>query len=241
MAETVVYEAHPAMFRAHPFWSALAVVLIAAFGVGIIVLLYWYIKTRATTLIVTEHELMYEKGILSKDRLSVNLRHVRSVYVAQSFVHRILGVGAVQVLTGDEPEFTVKDMPDPHAIREAISRGPGGAGRAGLTERSRGHERWGGGAVDRHGRCRVLFPRWDVRGPQPLRRRARSEARGGDRLRRLPRGDPGDSHRLRRRRRASPGSSSRYYCGAKVCAIGRWLGCAGVVAVWVVPLSISFW
>lgn len=123
MAETVVYEAHPAMFRAHPFWFVLAVLLIAAFGVGIIILLYWYIKTHATTLIVTEHELMYEKGILSKDRLSVNLRHVRSVYVAQSFVNRILGVGTVQVSTaGDEPEFTVKDMPDPHAIREAISR-----------------------------------------------------------------------------------------------------------------------
>jgi hypothetical protein len=58
------------MFRAHPFWFVLAVVLIAAFGVGIIILLYWYIKTHATTLIVTEHELMYEKGILSKDRLS---------------------------------------------------------------------------------------------------------------------------------------------------------------------------
>lgn len=123
MAETVVYEAHPAMFRAHPFLFVLSVLLIAAFGIGIVILLYWYIKTHATTLILTEHDLMYEKGILSKDRLSVNLRHIRSVYVMQSFVNRLLGVGTVQVSTaGDEPEFTVKDMPDPHAIREAISR-----------------------------------------------------------------------------------------------------------------------
>jgi ABC-type multidrug transport system permease subunit len=28
------------MFRAHPFWFVLAVVLIAAFGIGIIILLY---------------------------------------------------------------------------------------------------------------------------------------------------------------------------------------------------------
>jgi uncharacterized membrane protein YdbT with pleckstrin-like domain len=122
MSENVVYEAHPAMFRAHPFWFVLSVLLIAAFGVGIVILLYWYIKTRATTLIVTKQELMFEKGILSKDRLSVNLRHVRSVYVTQSFVNRILGVGTVQVSTaGDEPEFTIEDMPDPHEIREAIS------------------------------------------------------------------------------------------------------------------------
>ena len=33
----LVYEAHPAMFRAHPFWFILAVLLILAFGLGIII------------------------------------------------------------------------------------------------------------------------------------------------------------------------------------------------------------
>jgi len=123
MAGTVVYEAHPAMFRAHPFWFLLFVLLIAAFGTGLLILLYWYIKTRATALTVTEHELVYERGILSKDRLSVSLRHIRSVEVRQSFGNRIFGVGTIEIWTaGDEPEFTVKDLPDPHEIREAISR-----------------------------------------------------------------------------------------------------------------------
>lgn len=122
MAATVIYQAHPAMFRAHPFWFILFVLLIAAFGLGLLILLYWYVKTRATALTVTEHELLYEKGILSKERLSVSLRHVRSVQVNQSFINRILGVGTVEIATaGDEPEFTVTDMPDPHEIREAIS------------------------------------------------------------------------------------------------------------------------
>jgi uncharacterized membrane protein YdbT with pleckstrin-like domain len=66
---------------------------------------------------------MYEKGILSKDRTSVSLRHIRAVQVTQGFINRILGVGTVEISTaGDEPEFTVKDMPDPHEIREAISK-----------------------------------------------------------------------------------------------------------------------
>jgi uncharacterized membrane protein YdbT with pleckstrin-like domain len=123
MAGAMVYEAHPAMFQAHPFWFILFVLLIAAFGIGLLILLYWYVKTRATALTVTEHELMYERGILSKDRLSVSLRHVRSVHVTQGFVNRIFGVGTIQISTaGDEPEFTVKDLPDPQEIREAISR-----------------------------------------------------------------------------------------------------------------------
>jgi uncharacterized membrane protein YdbT with pleckstrin-like domain len=123
MAGQVVYEAHPAMFRAHPFWFILCVLLIAAFGIGIILLLYWYIKTRATALTVTDQELMYERGILSKDRTSVSLKHIRSVNIAQEFVNRIMGVGTVQISTaGDEPEFTIADMPDPYVIQEAITK-----------------------------------------------------------------------------------------------------------------------
>jgi uncharacterized membrane protein YdbT with pleckstrin-like domain len=123
MGGTVIYKAHPAMFRAHPFWFILFVLLIAVFGLGLLILLYWYIKTRATALTVTDHELLYEKGILSKERLAVSLRHVRSVQVNQGFVNRILGVGTIEIKTaGDEPEFIVEDLPDPHEVREAISR-----------------------------------------------------------------------------------------------------------------------
>jgi uncharacterized membrane protein YdbT with pleckstrin-like domain len=123
MAGTVIYMAHPAMFRAHPFWFILFVLLIAAFGLGLLILIYWYIKTRATSLTVTDHELLYEKGILSKERLAVSLRHVRSVQVNQGFVNRILGVGTIEIKTaGDEAEFIVDDLPDPHEVHEAISR-----------------------------------------------------------------------------------------------------------------------
>ena len=126
MAATVIYQAHPAMFRAHPFWFILSVLLIAAFGVGILILIYWYIQTRATALTVTDSDLMYERGILSKERTSVSINHVRSVNVVQSFVNRILGVGTIQISTaGDEPEFTIADMPDPHVIREAIAKAQG--------------------------------------------------------------------------------------------------------------------
>jgi uncharacterized membrane protein YdbT with pleckstrin-like domain len=144
MARTVIYQAHPAMFRAHPFWFILCVLLIAVFGIGIImlrdtaltsvlliaafgfsiiILLYWYIKTRATALTVTESELMYERGILSKDRTAMSLKNVRSISIAQGFINRILGVGTIQIYTaGDEPEFTIVDMPDPHVIQAEIAK-----------------------------------------------------------------------------------------------------------------------
>jgi uncharacterized membrane protein YdbT with pleckstrin-like domain len=121
MPGEIIYEAHPAMFRARPFSFILCVLLILAFGLGIIILLYWYVLTRATQLTVTDHDITYERGILSKDRTSVALRQVRSVRVTQGFINRIFGVGTIEVSsTGDEPEFTVRDLPDPHEIRDAI-------------------------------------------------------------------------------------------------------------------------
>ena len=37
--------------------------------------------------------------------------------------NRILGVGTIQIFTaGDQPEFTIVDMPDPHLIRKAIAK-----------------------------------------------------------------------------------------------------------------------
>jgi uncharacterized membrane protein YdbT with pleckstrin-like domain len=122
MNDNVVYEAHPAMFRAHPVWFIGCIVLIPALGIGVLLMLYWYIHTRQTTLSVSQHELLYERGILSKDRTSVSLKHIRAVHVTQGFLNRIFGVGTIQVSTaGDQPEFTIKDMPDPGEIREAIS------------------------------------------------------------------------------------------------------------------------
>jgi uncharacterized membrane protein YdbT with pleckstrin-like domain len=53
----------------------------------------------------------------------VSLTHVRSVHITQGFVNRILGVGTIQISTaGDEPEFTIVDLPDPYVIQEAIAK-----------------------------------------------------------------------------------------------------------------------
>lgn len=121
MPGQIVYEAHPAMFRARPLSFILCVLLILAFGLGILILLYWYILTRGTRLTVTDHDITYERGILSKDRTTIALRQIRSVRVTQGFINRIFSVGTIEVAsTGDAPEFTVKDMPDPYEIRDAI-------------------------------------------------------------------------------------------------------------------------
>ena len=118
-----LYAEHPAMFKNNPLGFILSVLLIAV-GVGIIILLWWYLQTKASKLTVFENEIMFEKGLLSKERSEVNIGIVRTVRVKQSFFNRIFGVGTVEIFTaGDNPEIVAKGMPDPNRIRELIKMG----------------------------------------------------------------------------------------------------------------------
>lgn len=120
MSDEILYQAHPPMFRNHPVGFVLSIVLIGA-AIGIIILLVWYVKTRAEMLAVTRDELRYEKGILSKSHSELRLSSIRSVRVNQSLLQRMFGTGDIRIYTaGDEPEITVKGMPDPHELRQII-------------------------------------------------------------------------------------------------------------------------
>jgi uncharacterized membrane protein YdbT with pleckstrin-like domain len=123
IVQTLIYDAHPAMLRAHPFWFVAYIILIPAFGLGILLLLYWYIETRQKRVTVSDSEIVYSRGILHKARTEVSLKHIRSVNVTQGFLNRLLKVGTIQVYTaGDQPEFTVADIPLPGTVREALSK-----------------------------------------------------------------------------------------------------------------------
>jgi uncharacterized membrane protein YdbT with pleckstrin-like domain len=122
-----LYSEHPAMFKNNPIGFILALLLVLV-GVGILILLWWYLQTRSSKLTVFEKEILFEKGLLSKERSEVNISIVRTVRVKQSFFNRIFGVGTVEIFTaGDDPEIVAKGMPDPNRIRELIKMGQNGA------------------------------------------------------------------------------------------------------------------
>jgi uncharacterized membrane protein YdbT with pleckstrin-like domain len=116
-------DAHPAMFRNHPVLFVLSIVLIPAFGLGILVLLVWFVRTRAVRLRVDANQVHLEEGLLSKSHVDLDIDQVRAVNVRQSFGNRLFGVGEIAVFTtGDKPEFTVKGIPDPHRVREFLRK-----------------------------------------------------------------------------------------------------------------------
>ena len=116
-----LYSEHPVMFKNNPLGFILCLILIPAGGLGLLILLTWHLKKKASKLSVNGNEILFEKGLLSKERSEVNLSSVRTTKVKQSFFNRIFGVGTIEIYTaGDSPEIIASGMPDPNKIRELI-------------------------------------------------------------------------------------------------------------------------
>lgn len=118
---TTLYAEHPAMFRNNPFGFIIALLLVPV-GIGLLILLWWYLSVKAEKLVVTEHDVIFEKGLLNKEHSEVNIESIRAVKVRQSFFNRIFGTGEIELYTaGDSPEIIARGMPSPGRVRELIN------------------------------------------------------------------------------------------------------------------------
>ena len=118
---STLYSEHPKMFKNQPLLFILSILLIPAFGLGILILLIWYLSTKASKLELDESRIKHEKGLLSKERRELSMSSVRTVRTQQSFTDRIFGVGTVEVYSaGDVPEIVISGIPNPNHIRELV-------------------------------------------------------------------------------------------------------------------------
>ena len=121
----IVYSATPPMIKNHPFLFAVLLILVPfTFGLTVLVLLGWYLKSKAQKLVLTGNEILWEEGLLSKKRTEVQLNRIRTTKVSQHLGQRIFGTGDIDIFTaGDIPEITIKGMPDPERLRTLIKQG----------------------------------------------------------------------------------------------------------------------
>jgi len=119
-SEQVLYKESPALFRNHP----VACVLLCCTGVGIPVVIIWYLRCLMTKLIVTNRKSVLRKGILSKHTIELLHEHVRSVSVSQRLFERILNVGRVDIATASSgvAEISVSGMIAPEKIKGIIQQ-----------------------------------------------------------------------------------------------------------------------
>ena len=117
----VSYSENPAMWKNRPLIVILFVLLIPVFGLGLVLLLIWYARTKAMKLEIDGRDVIYEQGLLSKIRTELSTDKIRSVKVTQGLFNRMFGVGKIEIFTaGDSPEIVAAGMPRPHTIRNLI-------------------------------------------------------------------------------------------------------------------------
>lgn len=121
MEEKILYNAHPSMFRNRPI-SFILCVIISAVGIGLIILLIWWLKTLGTTLTVSNERITLRKGILSKHTNEVYHTDVRNVQISQGVIQRIMDVGNVGIASAGKGviEISVEGIRQPGEVKKII-------------------------------------------------------------------------------------------------------------------------
>lgn len=121
--ETVLYEAHPSMFRNEPLWFVLCVIL-SLVGVGLIIFLFWWLKCKSTTLTVTNTRTSCRRGLLSKSISEVWHQDIRNVQLDQTFFQRVLDVGKIGISSAGQSglEISVSGIPRPAEVKQLIDK-----------------------------------------------------------------------------------------------------------------------
>jgi len=124
MPESILYQSHPSMFRNNPIGFILSILLIGAFGLGLLILLVWWLKVLGITLIVTDERVTLRKGILSKHTNEVYHTDIRNVQISQGLFQRMLGVGTIGISSAGHAgiEIQVAGLPKPQKIKDIIDQ-----------------------------------------------------------------------------------------------------------------------
>ena len=124
MAEEVtLLHVSPSMWRTNPIWFLIAVLLVVV-GVGIVILLIWWLICKSTRLEVTTKRTIVTTGLLSKSTNEVRHSDVRNIRVNQTFLQRVLNCGTLAISSAgqSEMEILVTGIPDPQGIAETIRK-----------------------------------------------------------------------------------------------------------------------
>ena len=123
--ETYLLKTNPSMFRNHPFYFILLLILVPlTLGLALIGFLVWWIKCKSIRLQITDERTLLIEGIISRYSTEVRHEDVRNLQVEQSALQRILGVGRIEISSAGQAtmEIVVNGVPDPQGIADLIRR-----------------------------------------------------------------------------------------------------------------------
>ncbi len=108
-------------------WLLAGIVLLPAFGLGLIFLAVAYVKYKTTELAITTRRVIAKFGFVSRRTVELNIHKVESVQVDQSVMGRLLNYGTLVIAGAGEPQAPIPGISDPIAFRRAFIEAQDGA------------------------------------------------------------------------------------------------------------------
>ena len=98
----------------------LGVLLLPAFGLGLVLLLAAWIRRRTTELAITDKRVIAKFGLVRRDTIELNLHKIESVQVNQTVMARILNYGSLVISGAGNPMEAIDGIADPMSFRRAF-------------------------------------------------------------------------------------------------------------------------
>lgn len=112
----------------------LGILLLPAFGLGLILLVWVYIIYKTTEIAITNKRIIAKSGFVSRSTIEINLPKIESLQVDQGVFARMLDYGTVIVAGAGTPSLSVPGIASPLLFRKHFmeatdalhsKRGPG--------------------------------------------------------------------------------------------------------------------
>jgi uncharacterized membrane protein YdbT with pleckstrin-like domain len=117
--EKVIYEGHISL------WSLtglilLGLVLLPAFGIGLLFWIAAYIRYHSTELAVTDKRVIAKFGFISRRTIELNISKVEGVEVVQTIAGRIFNYGSLIISGTGSLQEPIPGISDPLGFRRAF-------------------------------------------------------------------------------------------------------------------------
>ena len=117
--ERVVHVGRPTLWSV---WHLLllGLILLPAFGAGLILWLIAYIRIRSTELAVTTKRVIVKHGFIRRSTIEINLSKVESIQVTQSLLGRMFDFGTLVIAGTGASHAPLEGIAEPLAFRKAF-------------------------------------------------------------------------------------------------------------------------
>lgn len=95
-------------------------VLLPAFGLGLLIWLYVYVKYKSTELAITNKRVIAKFGFIQRNTIEINISKVESVQVEQGIAGRVFDFGTLIISGAGNPQAPIAGISDPMGFRKAF-------------------------------------------------------------------------------------------------------------------------